>query len=149
METKYLQLKFVGIVLLLSLLPIYAHSQAVLYYFDGNGNRTAIVAAPHAPERRKDTSKVKVYPNPTNGFLNVSISSFDNCNYADIYVIDGTGNVLSTQKTSSLMTSVNLSSYNQGLYYLRTVMCDQQYTIKIVKVNPGAPGKPLPTPVKY
>ena len=121
----------------------------VYYYYDNNGNRITSTLTHHAPERRKDTNKVKIYPNPTNGELNVSISSFGNCGYADIYVVDGTGSIISTQKTSQALTTVNLSSYNQGMYYLRAVMCDQQYGCKIVKVNPGAPGKAVPAPVKY
>jgi hypothetical protein len=140
-------------IILLSIVFVHTTNAQVYYYYDNNGNRITSTYTHHAPERRKDTDKVKIYPNPTNGELNVSISSFGNCGYADIYIVDGSGNIISTQKTSSALTTVNLSSYNQGMYYLRAVMCDQQYTCKIVKVNPGAPPAgtqhPFPAPVKY
>ncbi len=150
MKTKY-TCKILGVFLII--LFTRSISAQVYYYYDNNGNRITSTYTHHAPERRKDTDKVKIYPNPTNGMLNVSISSFGNCGYADIYIVDGSGNIISTQKTSSALTTVNLSSYNQGMYYLRAVMCDQQYTCKIVKVNPGAPPAgtqhPIPAPVKY
>lgn len=147
---KSKQISTLIILLFLSILCIHANAQ-VYYYYDNNGNRITSTYTHHAPERRKDSAKVKIYPNPTIGEVNVAISSFGNCSYASIYIIDGSGNVLSTQNTSSPMNTVNLSSYNQGMYYLRTVLCDQQYTIKIVKVNPGAPytTQPKPVPVKY
>jgi Secretion system C-terminal sorting domain len=133
----------------LFILRTYTTSAQVYYYYDNNGNRITSTYTHHAPERRNNDNNVKMYPNPTVGEVNVAISSFGNCSYASIYIVDGSGNVLSTQNTSSLMNTVNLSGYNQGMYYLRTVMCDQQYTFKIVKVNPGAPAATKPAPVKY
>jgi hypothetical protein len=146
MKTKYI-CRILGA--LFFILFTHTLSAQVYYYYDNNGNRITSTYTHHAPERRQDSNKVIIYPNPTNGMLNVSISSFGNCGYADIYIVDGSGNIISTQKTSSALTTVNLTSYNQGMYYLRAVLCDQQYACKIVKVNPGAPGKPLAAPVKY
>lgn len=150
MKTKHLyKILVVAFLVLFS----YTLSAQVYYYYDNNGNRITSTYTHHAPEHRNDTSKIKIYPNPTNGEVNVAISSFGSCTYASIYIVDGSGNVLSTQNTSSLMTTVNLSSYNQGMYFLRAVLCDEQYTMKIVKVNPGAPYtmqlKSTPAPVKY
>jgi len=138
---------------LLCILFTHTINAQVYYYYDDNGNRITSTLTHRAPERRKDTNKVTIYPNPTNGMVNVAISSFGTCGYATIYIIDGSGNVLSTQQTSSSMTTINMASYNQGMYYLRAIMCDNQYTCKIVKINPGAPStaqpKPVPVPVKY
>jgi hypothetical protein len=150
MRTKFFY-SFLGTIIFV----LYTHNSSaqVYYYYDNNGNRITSTYTHHAPEKRKDTNKVKIYPNPTVGEMSVAISSFGNCGYATIYITDGSGNVLSTQNTSSLMNTINLSSYNPGMYYLRAVLCNEQYTCKIIKVNPGAPTTPQqPTtrvPVKY
>lgn len=61
-------------------------SAQVYYYYDNNGNRITS-STHHAPEKRQDSSKIKVYPNPTNGVLNVDLASFGTCGYATIYAL--------------------------------------------------------------
>ncbi len=144
--------KVLGVFLLLSIFTLKANAQ-VYYYYDDNGNRIASSATPpeHAPRPNNDKKKVVIYPNPNTGVVNVGIASLDKCAYATIYILDQSGNIMSTQKATSTVTSVNLTSYQQGTYYLKTVLCDEQYSFRIVKMNPGAsPTAPQhPTAVKY
>ena len=124
------------------------------YIYDANGNRIAsnivIIPVNNRP-KNKDTSKkdsvpcvITVYPNPTNGQVNLSIPCIENCDYAMIYISDLTGNFISTQKATSTIQQINLTSYNQGTYYLKVVMCNEQYSYKVVKLTPtlGTPPKP-------
>src|SRR5579863_1784564 len=130
-------LKIFGVLLCLSFFTHEVNAQ-VYYYYDDNGNRISSSASHHSAERRKDTSKIKIYPNPTNGEVNVSISTLDKCRHANIYIMDGTGNLLATQEATSTLTTIDLTSYKEGIYYLRVNMCDEQSSCKIVKVNSGS-----------
>jgi hypothetical protein len=131
----------------------YASAQ-VSYSYDNNGNRTSdIVIVGHAPVHNhhdstgKDSSNVaniKVYPNPTTAQVNVSISSFKSCGSANIYLSDASGNLLSTQKATSTLSIINLASNEQGTYYIRIIMCDDEYSYTVIKNSPGA-GTPATT----
>ena len=93
---------------------------------------------------QKDSTKVTVYPNPTTGVVNVSISSLQNCNYATIYLSDSKGSLIATQKAESTISPVNLSSYKQGTYYLKVMLCNSQYSYTVIKTTPGT-GAPTTT----
>lgn len=84
MKSKCIHIVFV---ILLCSAYTYTLSAQVYYYYDNNGNRITTTYTHHAPEYRNDTSKIKIYPNPTNGEVNVAISSFGSCTYASIYIV--------------------------------------------------------------
>lgn len=126
------------------------YGESIYYVYDGNGNRTSssLTLFSHAPLRHhqndsagNDSNKVlptiKVYPNPTAGQINVSISSLQSCEFATIYLSDASGNLLSTQKATSTVIPISLASYNQGAFYVKIIMCDNQYSFKVIKNNPG------------
>lgn len=127
-----------------------AHAQAIQYYYDNNGNRISeLVVVLHKSAINNDsTSCITVYPNPTVAQVNVSIPCIQNCGDATVYVSDGSGNLISTQKLTSTISQVNLTSYTQGIYYLRIIMCNEQYTYKVIKTNPGGTGGSPTTPTK-
>jgi Secretion system C-terminal sorting domain len=152
---KYKQISTVIILLFLSAFYSHTNAQQVYYSYDDNGNRTReyIISPPAAqPQKHKksDTTKkdsvpvIAIYPNPTTGMVNVSISSLQTCGYATIYMSDASATLLTTQKTNSTIFPVNLANYNQGTYYFKIIMCDNEYSYKIVKLSPatGAPPKP-------
>jgi Secretion system C-terminal sorting domain len=143
-------------IILFFLSAFYSHASAqqVYYSYDDNGNRTReyIISPPAAqPQKhKKDTTKkdsvpvIAIYPNPTTGMVNVSISSLQNCGNATIYISDASGTTLTVQKTNSTISPVNMASYKQGTYYFKIILCDNEYSYKIVKLSPatGAPPKP-------
>jgi hypothetical protein len=73
----------------------------------------------------------------------VAIASFKSCGSATIYLTDGSGNLLATQKTSTSPVMLNLSSYNEGVYYVRVVMCDEEYSYEVMKNNPPGASTPV------
>ena len=152
---KYKQISTVIILLFLSAFYSHTNAQQVYYSYDDNGNRTAeyIISPPSVqPQKHKksDTTKkdsvpvIAIYPNPTTGMVNVSISSLQNCGNATIYISDASGTTLTIQKTNSTISPVNMASYKQGTYYFKIILCDNEYSYKIVKLSPatGAPPKP-------
>jgi hypothetical protein len=127
----------------------------VYYTYDNNGNRTAsyIVHEGDIKPQKKDTAKkdsvpcsINLYPNPTTNEVNVSIPCIQNCQDAMIYISDASGNLISTIKaTSSTIQQINLTSFTQGTYYFKIVMCGDQYSYKVVKLTPPSG---TPNPVK-
>jgi hypothetical protein len=123
----------------------------VNYTYDLNGNRTSefVNIISHAPvyhntdSNKNDSNKaiptIKVYPNPTTAQVNVSISSFQNCEFATIYLSDASGNLLTTIKTTSTLVPINLNNYNQSTFYLRIILCDDEYSYTLIKLSPRHP----------
>lgn len=71
----------------------------------------------------------KIYPNPSNGIFNISIS--DNAN---LEVYDIVGKKIKNQKVNSGDSSLDLSNYNAGIYLLKvTNEQNQTKTMKLVK----------------
>jgi hypothetical protein len=157
MKTKHLKtLYFRSLKMLSSIIFIYVlagNASAQVYYnYDNNGNRLnesmtvlppKIIAGGHKNDSTpKDTTTntvttIKVYPNPTASQVNVAISSFQGCEYATMYLLDATGNLLSTQKSASTISQINLSGYSGNIFYLRILMCDFQYSYTLLKASPG------------
>src|SRR5580658_9294904 len=148
-QKRVLLLQFLSSVFLIGVSITTANAQ-VYYGHDDNGNRISIGTTPasHAPKRHKsDTTKdsntvaqkhgINVYPNPTSGEVTVDISSFQPCGNALVYLQDASGNELLAQKATSSPVLINLTSYNQGLYYVKVIICDDQVSYKVIKENPG------------
>ena len=76
-----------------------------------------------------ETEKISVYPNPTDGILNISVSngSIDN-----IVVTDITGNELMNQAVDADQAEIDLSAYNKGLYLVKILTENDSYTKKVV-----------------
>lgn len=145
--------------LFISAFCIHSNAQTVYYYYDNNGNRTEdfILEYSNRPMSR-DTNKkdslpcpIAVYPNPTSsGQVNVSIPCIQTCADAMIYISDASGDYLAVQKATSTLSPVSLSNYNQGTYYFKIVMCNQQYSYKVIKLVPGTGPPPKPIgPAKF
>lgn len=76
-----------------------------------------------------ETEKISIYPNPTDGILNISVSngSIDN-----IIVTDITGNELMNQAVNADQAEIDLSAYNKGLYLVKILTENDSYTKKVV-----------------
>jgi hypothetical protein len=164
MKTKYskklrsLKLsKIFCILILLGAFCTYANAQTVAYSYDNNGNRTTqslwvshSMVHHHGSDSAKNDSilvvkyGINVYPNPTSAQVNISISSFQPCGSALVYLLDASGNALSSQTATSSPVPLNLANYNQGIYYVKIVVCGDQLSYKVIKTSPGA-GNPTKT----
>lgn len=89
-----------------------------------------------ANEIEEKSIDLTVYPNPTNGMVNVAIASTENTN-AVINVIDLTGKtVLSFNRTinaGSNKVEIDLSSLNNGIYFIATTANNSTTTSKVIK----------------
>ncbi len=76
-----------------------------------------------------DVEKIEIYPNPTDGNLNISVSngSIDN-----IVVTDFTGKELMNQTVNADQAEIDLSSYNKGIYLVKVVTENDSYIEKVV-----------------
>ncbi len=67
-----------------------------------------------------DELYVRIYPNPGQQFTIISFDQ-DNNEQKTIELIDESGRILSTTKTSSSQVEVNLSNYSQGVYFVKII----------------------------
>ena len=70
-----------------------------------------------------------VYPNPTNGILTVEFAQMLN---GTITLLDGIGQLVSTQKISSLVQTIDLSANAKGVYFLQISNEESNTVIKVV-----------------
>lgn len=76
-------------------------------------------------------SEINIYPNPTNGILNVSISS-QLVENTSIEVYDGLGKLAIKENLSNDSNSINLSKLEDGIYIFKII--NNNKTIKVGKV---------------
>lgn len=77
---------------------------------------------------------IKLYPNPTLEFINLSISNAETIN-ASYQLFNLEGKLLTTLKINSLETSINMQRYPAGVYLLNLLDTDSNSlkTFKIIK----------------
>lgn len=76
---------------------------------------------------------IKIYPNPTQGSLNLIIKDDLGGSFASILVIDMNGKKLFETETSSMESIVDLSKQTKGVYVLQVKIGDKTSEWKIVK----------------
>jgi hypothetical protein len=74
-----------------------------------------------------------VYPNPTNGFLNIRINNY--IGKATIQIIDINGRLVSEYQNVDINVekSLNLNNLQSGIYVLKVTSDSMNFTQKIVK----------------
>ncbi len=73
---------------------------------------------------------LNVYPNPSTGIFNVSSDN----NYK-LDVIDILGKTILSQEIQKGQTTLNLSSFNSGIYFVRFTNATESFVVKIKKAN--------------
>ena len=73
------------------------------------------------------SSKISVYPNPTNGLINIEIPE----NTATVKISDILGKVVKTEKLSSNQVSIDLSFLNSGMYFIEIQLSETKYVSKL------------------
>jgi hypothetical protein len=75
----------------------------------------------------------RVYPNPTNGFLNIRINNY--VGKATIQIVDINGRLVSENKNEdfNIEKSLNLNNLQSGMYVLKVTSDSMNFTQKIVK----------------
>ena len=77
----------------------------------------------------------KVYPNPTNNEVTISVNTIAWENDIHIAILDMTGRILMQEKTTSSETTLNVSHLNEGYYFVRTENAGSISTTKLVVVK--------------
>jgi len=88
---------------------------------------------PEISPNRHGTAKIRIYPNPTSGLLNISLDEvFTGKSIVRVY---GMRQELLFQQTCSdeLTPRIDLGHLAPGMYFLRMVMLDRTETVKIIK----------------
>lgn len=153
----YLPIYFVA---LLSCVCFIESTAQVQYSYDQAGNRTkrklaialiknhnsttdaaAVQTAAEVQKEQEQTMKIamdkgiSVYPNPTNDFINVTVSSATTDQKATAYLIDNKGNVLFSQQVNSVPFSFDMTKYESGIYLIKVVIGKEQLSYHVIKSN--------------
>ncbi|MBI9067297.1 MAG: lamin tail domain-containing protein [Salinivirgaceae bacterium] len=71
-----------------------------------------------------------MYPNPTNGIVNVVLN--ENVSNAMLTITSITGQVIETRKISEMEETIDLSNQEAGVYFIRIVSNNQSYLGKVI-----------------
>ena len=132
-------MKKLGLIFTILILVNYCSAQHFEFDYDVSGNRTnrnylvPRLANPALADIEKKHG-ISVYPNPAPEKINVSISSLEVGETADIYLSDEQGKILLSKKQNSTLAEVDLSNLKAGIYYLRVFIKSENITYKIVKL---------------
>lgn len=134
------------LVLLFAIFQLSAQTYKVVYEYDHAGNRVSrVVISINTRAKSVDDEispleqelmqcKIRVFPNPTKGFLNMEISSGEeNCCY-DFTLYSSSGQkLLNKKQIGNGNVSLDLSTYSTGIYILILKYGEEVVQYKIVK----------------
>ena len=92
-------------------------SQIDYYYLQGVGFSNLCFSPVSTNELEIEAANIKVYPNPTNGLLNIDLNTLTEDVRIDVFNIVGQ-QVMSTQNARNL-TTLDLSNVSNGVYFVR------------------------------
>ena len=115
----------------------------VVYTYDNVGNMTKreIVLSSSVEQKSRQVpysdllskKTIKIYPNPTDGFLHVEISRLDDGDRCDLDVFNLSGVNIIHQNVNEQLTDLDLSSQPNGVYVLKIKINDDKTSWKIIK----------------
>jgi hypothetical protein len=77
--------------------------------------------------------KVKIYPNPTKGFLKTEISGFDPSQQAEIFVYNSSGALIFQKVPATFSEIIDFSMQPNGIYIMRIKVGDKVSEWKIIR----------------
>ena len=84
-------------------------------------------------EELLEQMKVKIYPNPTRGKLQVDITGGNIPSTSMLQIYSMSGNLLMQQKSISATNMIDISSFPAGAYILRVILGNEVSVWKIIK----------------
>ena len=113
----------------------------VKYSYDNAGNRTKreiVFTRSEAMEDEENSEmvsehEIQIYPNPTEGDLNVSISNISNDNQAAITLYDISGRLLKKEDATTGRVNIDISGVANGIYIMQIMIDEKVTTWKIIK----------------
>lgn len=127
------------------LTAVQLQGQNIAFTYDKAGNRierkTILLKSSSASENEPEQlfedgladQAIRIYPNPTEGHLMVSISPLGNYPKGKITISDINGRLLITQEIEGPNTSLNLSDQPSGLYLMTITLGEESSVWKIIK----------------
>ena len=107
-------------------------------YPNGTGNYTEMIPSIREENKSPDVSVLSdvvfVYPNPTNGELNIRINQVEPCEMA-IYTLDGRAAVPVQQIPGNSTFTTDVSSFSTGIYLLHVAYNDKSHITKVLITN--------------
>jgi hypothetical protein len=138
------------VLVLFALLPLTSLAQAKIgYSYDAAGNRVKreIVMSPRRAMTRQQNQKlenqsfsdmvrdhsIKIYPNPTEGALKISILGLKEADVCSIGVYTLQGSQILTEDVTSGNIGIDISNQPAGIYLLKIAINNNSTTWKIIK----------------
>lgn len=78
-------------------------------------------------------NEIKIYPNPVESLLLISIKGFENEVVSEYFVYNLSGSLIRREKVTSELTTLDMSSLRRGTYVLQLSMNGEKRAWKIVK----------------
>lgn len=136
--------------LLLAISPFVAKAQnTVGYTYDAAGNRIKrliVLTMQQTPQDSTQQEQVKrsyndriskthvrIYPNPTQGALKVEVLGLEGTDNCLLRIFNANGQQITSTRTTSAVSTLDLSSQPNGVYFLRISIGDNESTWKIIK----------------
>lgn len=78
---------------------------------------------------------ISAFPNPTNSFVQIQLDG--NNSNLQLHLYDAIGNLIQSTNMNAIQTTLDLSSFANGIYYLRVLNAEnkQVKTIKLIKTH--------------
>lgn len=125
---------------------IYEYIPPVVFNYDASGNRISRTIElggtksgkiddldPEIFEEIVEETKFTIYPNPTDGLLQIDISNLDTETPSSIKIFDVQGRIVYENNTPGLTNSVDMSERKPGVYILMLQVGDKTREWKIIK----------------
>lgn len=138
--------KVICVLLLFLSIGLYSQSPNVSFEYDDDGNmklRKIIVTAPATIKRNQPDEvpvedklgekKIVIYPNPTYGVFQLSVSglSTKESNYYCLYSLNGT--LLLKRSIATEITNVDISAFSVGAYLMDIYLGEKVSRWKVIK----------------
>jgi len=131
----------------LLLLSIQVFGQSQKFWYDASGNRTSRKTIGLKSESRiidnknptEDISdqvgekEILIYPNPVKSQLTIEIKGYEEGLNAGFYVSDQGGRQLLSRRNVSQSTTLDLSGYSPGVYFLIIIINNERSKWTIIK----------------
>lgn len=117
----------------------------IRYSYDNAGNRTKREIVLTRNEAMEDAGSVEpfsdmiseheiqIYPNPTEGDLNISISNVSYDNQISVALYDMNGKLIRKENTATERVNINISDAPNGIYIMQIMIDEKVTTWKIIK----------------
>lgn len=121
---------------------IVVNSQQLSYSYDAAGNRisrTIFLGLKSADGQQQEFTEtiakkeVKIYPNPVESLLSVSIEGFGNETVSECLIYTLAGTLVKREKIRGGLTTLDMSSFSSGTYVLQILIDGEKSVWKIVK----------------